>query len=527
MAHVSAHADRSRQPADRRAHFRQPVRSLAYVELGEGNGGIVLNVSETGIAVQAVMSLLSDDLPCLRVQLAHSKKIIEAKGSITWTDALRKTAGVEFVDLSQEARSLLREWVALEAPSQEFVEETTAPMEKGELAVPAQRLSEPPEALPEPSRLNAAATLRQPSQELANASLPQHVMSGGLPAFNASSVATAVVVPVAPTGPEATPAVHSVRQIPAENAAAASAATTSMPKAAESPRSDLKPRASASLPADQFEFKPIRTITHTGVPVFSPAARRFKLPVLVAIFVLLSVAAGWLAGHGVVDGAFQRATHHRSASKVAESSEALPPTSPTVSNIEVVDLNHERWLVPMQGPLVPSRTLSPRLAGSHWARLQQTEPSSDNALSEPVQGDAGDEDKPSPPVLAPAPGGVESELPARAGAHARPPILPPAGGAADPQAAALQSGELIHRVEPVYPSGALAQRIEGTVTLYAVIDASGKVRSVESLNGPALLIPAAIAAVRQWRYSPSLLHGQAVQTERQIRIVFRLSEPPR
>ncbi len=85
MSQVSAHVDGKKQPVDRRVHVRQPVRSLAYVELGEGNGGIVLNVSEGGIAVQAVMSLMGDELPCVRVQLAHCKKRIEAKGRITWT----------------------------------------------------------------------------------------------------------------------------------------------------------------------------------------------------------------------------------------------------------------------------------------------------------------------------------------------------------------------------------------------------------------------------------------------------------
>jgi hypothetical protein len=109
MSQASAEVDGSKQPVDRRTHVRQLPRSLAYVELGEGNGGIVLNVSEGGIAVQAVVSLMGDELPSVRVQLAHSQKRIEAKGRITWTGGLRKTAGIEFVDLSQEANSLLRE----------------------------------------------------------------------------------------------------------------------------------------------------------------------------------------------------------------------------------------------------------------------------------------------------------------------------------------------------------------------------------------------------------------------------------
>src|SRR5271154_7102613 len=116
MSHVFANVDSKARPSDRRVFRRQPVRSLAYVELGEGNGGIVLNVSEGGLAVQAVMGLRSDELPCMRLQLAHSKTQIEAKGRIAWTSEFRKLAGVEFVDLSAEALSQIREWVSLETP---------------------------------------------------------------------------------------------------------------------------------------------------------------------------------------------------------------------------------------------------------------------------------------------------------------------------------------------------------------------------------------------------------------------------
>jgi periplasmic protein TonB len=72
----------------------------------------------------------------------------------------------------------------------------------------------------------------------------------------------------------------------------------------------------------------------------------------------------------------------------------------------------------------------------------------------------------------------------------------------------------------------LAQGIEGTVTLYAVIASDGTVRNLQSLDGPPALVPAALAAVRQWRYSPSLLNGRPIQTERQIKIHFELSPPP-
>jgi TonB family protein len=87
----------------------------------------------------------------------------------------------------------------------------------------------------------------------------------------------------------------------------------------------------------------------------------------------------------------------------------------------------------------------------------------------------------------------------------------------------LQPGELTQRVEPVYPPEALAERIEGTVRLDAVIDAEGNVKSVQVLSGPKQLLDAASEAVRKWHYSPTLLNGMPIQTERQVTIRFQLA----
>jgi protein TonB len=78
-------------------------------------------------------------------------------------------------------------------------------------------------------------------------------------------------------------------------------------------------------------------------------------------------------------------------------------------------------------------------------------------------------------------------------------------------------------VEPEYPADALAQGIEGSVKLDAVIDPDGNVRTLQPISGPKQLFPAAMDAVHQWRYSPTVLDGHPIQTERQITITFQLS----
>lgn len=88
----------------------------------------------------------------------------------------------------------------------------------------------------------------------------------------------------------------------------------------------------------------------------------------------------------------------------------------------------------------------------------------------------------------------------------------------------VESGMLIHRVEPLYPPLARAARISGTVELRAVIGRDGRVRSIEVLSGNPLLARAAIDAVWQWRYRPASLDGEAVEVETRITVNFVLRE---
>jgi periplasmic protein TonB len=93
----------------------------------------------------------------------------------------------------------------------------------------------------------------------------------------------------------------------------------------------------------------------------------------------------------------------------------------------------------------------------------------------------------------------------------------------------LQLGHLVSRVEPVYPEDAKQQGIQGAVKLHAIIDRHGAVQNLQSVNGPPVLVAAAMNAVRQWRFTETLLAGQSVETEEDIDVVFRLSNsgPPR
>ena len=88
----------------------------------------------------------------------------------------------------------------------------------------------------------------------------------------------------------------------------------------------------------------------------------------------------------------------------------------------------------------------------------------------------------------------------------------------------IEAAKLISRVQPAYPALAIQARIQGNVVLHAIIGRDGQVSELQVLSGHPLLVNAALDAVRQWRYSPTLLNGQAVEVETTITVSFVLGQ---
>jgi periplasmic protein TonB len=84
-------------------------------------------------------------------------------------------------------------------------------------------------------------------------------------------------------------------------------------------------------------------------------------------------------------------------------------------------------------------------------------------------------------------------------------------------------GKLIHKVQPVYPKKARQIEIEGTVVMCAVIGKDGKIKSLQPISGPPELVPAAMKAVKKWRYSPFHLNNQTIEVRTDIRVNFQLT----
>jgi len=90
----------------------------------------------------------------------------------------------------------------------------------------------------------------------------------------------------------------------------------------------------------------------------------------------------------------------------------------------------------------------------------------------------------------------------------------------------VMAGKIVKRVALVYPPEAKNARVSGTVRLHAIIGRDGAIEELEVVSGHPLLMQAALDAVRQWRYQPTLLNGSPVEVDTTIDIIFELRLPP-
>lgn len=127
------------------------------------------------------------------------------------------------------------------------------------------------------------------------------------------------------------------------------------------------------------------------------------------------------------------------------------------------------------------------------------------------------------------PGGVVGGVPGAAGSvigggPSAPPPPPPPPEKKEPIRVGgnVQSSKLIRRVEPDYPELAKRARVQGMVLLQVTVDEQGSVAEVKVVRGHPLLNQAAIDAVTQWKYSPTLLNGEPVPVIATVTVNFVL-----
>jgi periplasmic protein TonB len=107
-------------------------------------------------------------------------------------------------------------------------------------------------------------------------------------------------------------------------------------------------------------------------------------------------------------------------------------------------------------------------------------------------------------------------------------VKPPVTGAPPsvkpPRITQLRMATPIHKVDPLYPALAKQARVSGTVELLGVLGTDGRIHELKVLRGHPLLVSAALDAVRQWVFEPTLLNGIAVEVAAPITVNFILNQ---
>ncbi|MFZ3201121.1 MAG: TonB family protein [Candidatus Acidiferrales bacterium] len=543
---------------ERRAHARQPVRAIAYVQLDESNGGIILNISEDGFAVYAIASLMDDHLPHIRFQLPQSNAWIEAGGNILWRSESNRLAGIRFSGISDQARAQIRQWCNSQAAPSISPEAPGAPEEAiahpevrreahHEEASPATdsvAVLDPPAPVLDTAALVLELEASLSASLSAMAGLPESQLSNE-PDQDSSALENPSAIPPRSTRLQVVPPAASVpvvADLPSGGLAGPEQRSAALPKPAHDPvvsrflalsaaeGSRLRSLESGAPGAGPDVLFP-KTLPAAGKPLqqpISPAWDSNRWIRILTLCVVLSLAAAWEARHGTLHlfSARNSSAISKDLAKPApqQDSSLSPAANPAAKP------QGGKVAIPAGAANAGEQQVTPGAAGNlHTARNNAHAEYGLVVLSPPLRSHrvsniqipaAPDLRSPNDQASARNLGIVESAPPLSAliaSSNLNPP--PPPALSAQPRL-----GALIYHVAPSYPSVARAARIEGDVTLRATIGPNGKVVHVQALSGPPALIAAAVDAVSQWRYKPALLRGQAVATQEDITIEFRL--PP-
>ncbi len=511
MAKAFEHSGNSPATAERRGHPRRKINEVSYIDLRDGaNGGLVLDISEAGLLLQSAMKVTEEEVSRLRFQLPASDQWIEARGKLIWVSESGKEAGVQFFELSEGARASIKEWIANGASPRRQAEVS------GMRTAPQQTPKEPPKPAEAPATnpathaadSNSATDQGRPASQL-GASFPNGNFGWGgfgrpaeeRPPGTAQQnpdwaapwfvqhrnvtrhpwrrlvktlfwVTVAVVVFLGLSYyPELSRSAMlagwkqrliSLIGYPETGQTAPSEPPT--PDAAASPQAQ-----SPGLPPSPLESEPFPANSKNGLSALTPLAPESRTSALGGM-ATQTLSPGIAATERNADGLHSVArTRRRSRSNLRPTHNRVPP---------------------QPGASAPSHNtvlVSAPPVGAPPARV----------------------------VLGPEPVSASYFV----AVTVRRSVLVPSSY--NPTAE-LQLGKLLSHANPVYPASALAREVQGMVRVRAFIGQSGEVLSVRLLGGPAVLAPAAISAIRQWLFAPTYLNGQAIDSQADVSVYFRL-----
>jgi len=535
---------------DRRFQKRK-TPAIAYVELGDNNGGLVLNISETGMAVTAAVPLVADDLlPRICFQLPNSGQSIEIPARIVWLAETKKSAGIQFIGLSADAREQISNWITSEEPTPELAG-TPGPVESAR--------SETLEIVPEKSIESVFSEQDQPcSPELSAHTVSQastivtsEVLGADRPLFVEDlrekvcyHARVAGFAPQARTSKAASSA-HRIENSSSRSyvleisgfqvaaavflfavislAVALTVGRVSLGKHFRNPQESI-PIAATSPPLPD---RPGETASRTSTP---PAANNFATPAVnppapatagspsespsaqslhgppedLATGVRLVGPSSARATRSVTDSDNPEASPERKGSAGLIARNAPPPANSQPSH-------SLRAVSPISG--APPNSAQRRVALATRAALHLSSPSTILVTG------PGDGSKPFRLTLPEKPIAASSSYAMTSQLSVLVPPEPRPAPAHKP--ARLQAGDLVSFVWPIFPRPGDRYGSSETVKVRTTIGKLGQVLDIKLVSGSTSLLPAAKSAIRLWRYQPTLLNKKPVQAQQDVTIEFR------
>jgi TonB family protein len=544
MSNMTARADNSLPPPERRVRVRQPVSALAYLDIGADNGGIILNVSDEGMALQAVGPLDQQKEIGLRIQLPHSEKRIETTARIIWLRESNRQAGVRFSTLSADARAQIQRWIRShgaegasgEAPTDEQ-NVLGGPLPRGGSSLDSQREKwlSLMEDFATQSSAQRACGVSDPSMPSASAPPTPPVLHprpkivsrhfGERAGREASPVSTSDA-PVERGTYAPKPPMGTARARPAEDSVVDTSMAVSRSLAVPSTISQsalLRAGSGTPTVAGVDAGESARNVARRTVAAAGRLRARNQI-VAVALFALFSILCfgigTWVGNFANRHSSVRAKTQPTAAATIAANNATLPAADSASKLGDALlsahnDKKHsERGSVrpiPENARHKPGQSVHP--ANSAVAELQARR----NTVTEPL-------------------GENSSALNAIGSLQKSSPIEPaPVAFVPEPSNARVIDGRVLrpsdrfnpchltYRVEPTYPLEAREQGVQGTVRIHLVIAADGSIQSQKAISGPPLLVSAALDATKYWRYFPALLNGEPVETEKDVDVPFLLS----
>jgi len=514
---------------------------LIYVGLGEENGGIVLNLGEDGLEFHAALPLHHVHLAKVRFQLPVSGNWTELSGEVAWANDARTLAGIRFIGLKDEARGEIRGWIEAKFGPQPVSPPRQSEVTGGDRVEETVAGIAPPEflAMPDGPEEGAAALVGE-------VALGEEFFAKASPVETGdwSEAATQAEIPVAEeTVTSAATHVETIAEREQEAPSQAEAAEEEQPAervqedeiiaaalAANDGGAEPEPALKSAATGGRESFaKPLGTTARdTGKETYEWTRPRTEAPKqrlsswAISAMILIAVAGGFAAGF-VVGRGWLNQWIASSAEQTQTKTEAAGPTSP--QSHETAAPGNQETSAPRGGGV----------QGTPSGAAQNPALTTGKAASAAAIPSASSTANPAPPppvvIAAPdagaTPGTVElQEEPISASATiamsaTRSVEVPPStNGRGGP--AHVLPGEMISHVEPDYPVETIQEQVEGTVKLRVTLAANGTVKQIEPMGGPPALVSTSVAAVREWRYRPTLVNGRPVEVQEVVSIVFRL-----